>query len=167
MGATNFLVEGVSGTGKTAVCRELQRRGIHAVNGDRDLAYQGDPHTGAATATHDHEHHIWDLARARALIADRSHPATYLCGGARNVAQLVAELDAVLILEVDKETLVRRLDERPRDEWGHDPEERELVLRLHRTREDVPRTGIVVDATPPLTEVVDTILRLSRAITPR
>ena len=32
---------------------------------------------------------------------------------------------------------------------------------------ELPRTGIVVDATPPLTEVVDTILRLSRAITPR
>ncbi|WP_245963538.1 AAA family ATPase [Terracoccus luteus] len=34
MGVRNYLVEGVSCSGKTSVCRELQRRGIHAVNGD-------------------------------------------------------------------------------------------------------------------------------------
>jgi predicted ATPase len=29
MGVKNYLIEGVSGTGKTAVCKELQRRGCH------------------------------------------------------------------------------------------------------------------------------------------
>ncbi len=29
-----YLVEGVSGNGKTSVCRELDRRGDHAVDGD-------------------------------------------------------------------------------------------------------------------------------------
>ena len=33
------MVEGVSGAGKTSVCRELQQRGYHAVNGDTELAY--------------------------------------------------------------------------------------------------------------------------------
>ncbi|WP_281965747.1 hypothetical protein [Serinicoccus marinus] len=47
MGRVNLLVEGVSGTGKTSVCRELRRRGIQAFNGDTELAYQGDPATGA------------------------------------------------------------------------------------------------------------------------
>jgi hypothetical protein len=46
MGVRNYLIEGVSGTGKTAVCKELQRRGYHAINGDIDLAYQGDPDAG-------------------------------------------------------------------------------------------------------------------------
>lgn len=41
MGVRNYLVEGVSGTGKTSVCRELQRRGHHAVNGDTELANKG------------------------------------------------------------------------------------------------------------------------------
>jgi broad-specificity NMP kinase len=40
VGRRNHLVEGVSGTGKTSVCDELQRRGYHAIHGDRDLAYQ-------------------------------------------------------------------------------------------------------------------------------
>jgi broad-specificity NMP kinase len=46
MGIRNYLIEGVSGTGKTSVCHELRRRGYHAINGDRELAYQGDPKTG-------------------------------------------------------------------------------------------------------------------------
>ncbi|MBJ7411865.1 MAG: hypothetical protein JHD15_16075, partial [Phenylobacterium sp.] len=45
MGVRNFLIEGVSGAGKTAVATELQRRGYQAIHGDRELAYRGDPET--------------------------------------------------------------------------------------------------------------------------
>ena len=55
MGRRNYLIDGVSGAGKTAVCTELQRRGYHAIHGDRELAYQGDPETGQPTATLKHE----------------------------------------------------------------------------------------------------------------
>jgi hypothetical protein len=34
-----------------------------------------------------------------------------------------------------------------------------MIVRLHRTKEDIPRTGVVIDATPPLPAVVDEILR--------
>jgi len=46
MGVRNYLIEGVSGTGKTAVAEEIQRRGYHVIHGDRELAYHGDPETG-------------------------------------------------------------------------------------------------------------------------
>ena len=159
MGARNYLVEGVSGTGKTSVCRELARRGFEAVNGDTDLAYQGDPRTGEPTDTARHENHLWDPARVRALVADGGEPATFFCGGSRNFPDHIDLFDEVFVLDVDVETLQRRLDQRSPGEWGSAPSERELVLRLHRTREDVPRVGVVVDATRPLAEVVDTILR--------
>ena len=38
MGKRNYLIEGVSGTGKMSVCNELPRRSYHAINGDRELA---------------------------------------------------------------------------------------------------------------------------------
>jgi broad-specificity NMP kinase len=59
MGIRNYLIEGVSGTGKTSVCKELQRRGYHAINGDNELAYQGDPETGKPKDGGGHENHIW------------------------------------------------------------------------------------------------------------
>lgn len=49
MGIRNYLIEGVSGTGKTSVCNELRRRGYHAIHGDRKVAYRGDPETGKPT----------------------------------------------------------------------------------------------------------------------
>ena len=51
-----------------------------------------------------------------------------------------------------------RLDQRRQDEWGSKPSERDLVVRLHRTKEDIPGTGVVIDATRPLADVVDEIL---------
>ncbi len=162
MGATNFLVEGVSCTGKTTVCKELQRRGYHAVNGDTELAYQGDPGTGAPTEGHTHEHHIWRMATVEALVASQETPVTFFCGGSRNWPAFIHLFDGVFILDVDADTLIRRLDERREDEWGARPAERERVLRLHRTGEDTP-DGILIDAAQPLASVVDDILRRAAA----
>lgn len=160
MGVRNVLVEGVSGSGKTAVCHELRRRGYHAVNGDTDLAYQGDPLTGEPTTGEpSHWYHVWRVDRVRELVADRTEPVTFFCGGSRNTAAFVDLFDAVFVLEVDTATLERRLDERPVDEFGADPDERALVLRLHSTGEDRPAGGVGLDATQPLALVVDQLVR--------
>jgi len=164
VGVRTYLVEGVSGTGKTSVRRELHRRGYQAVNGDRELAYQGDPETGQALATAVHEHHLWDVHRVRELAADQREPLTFFCGGSRNFTTFIDLFDEVFVLDVDLDTLRRRLDQRPQGEWGSRPSERDLIVRLHRTREDIPGAGVVIDATPPLTEGVDEILRHAGSI---
>lgn len=157
MGLRNYLVKGVSGTGKTSVCHELRQRGYQAINGDRELAYQGDPETGEATDTTAHEHHIWNVGRVRALVADQEEPVTFFCGGSRNFSQFIELFDEVFVLDIDFNSLHLRLDQRRQDEWGSKPSERDLVVRLHRTKEDIPGTGVVIDATRPLADVVDEI----------
>ena len=76
--------------------------------------------------------------------------------------------DAVFVLDVDRDTLTRRLDARPEDDWGGRGRraERELVLRLHRTTDGLP-DGIVIDATAPLASVVDALLRQCGSVEPR
>ncbi|MDO9378844.1 MAG: nucleoside kinase [Nocardioidaceae bacterium] len=156
----NFLVEGVSGTGKTSVCHELRRRGFDAINGDTDLAYQGDPVTGEPVdAPASHWHHIWSIEAVRERASDLSRPVTFFCGGSRNAPRFAALFDAIFVLEIDLDTLNHRLDERGVDEFGSQGAERELVLRLHQTGEDTPTGGIAIDATRPLAEVVDDITR--------
>jgi len=157
MGRRNYLVEGVSGTGKTSVCEELQRRGYHAVNGDRELAYQGDPATGAAVEGRTHDHHLWQVEKVRALVANQDEAETFFCGGSRNFSNFIGLFDSVFVLEVDLDTLNRRLDERTEDEWGGRQAESELIERLHQSGEDTPN-GIVIDATAPVARVVDEIL---------
>jgi hypothetical protein len=149
MGIRNYLVEGVSGTGKTSVCDELQRRGVQAVHGDRELAYQGGGHA----------HHIWDVGKVEALIRDKAHAMSFFCGGSRNFHRFIHLFDGVFVLDVDAGTLERRLAARPEDEFGGRASEREFVLRLHATKEDVPKDGVVIDATAPVARVVDEILK--------
>ena len=173
MGIKNYLIEGVSGTGKTAVAEELQRRGYHVIHGDRELKYRGDPKTNEPLAEPayesagdkviwQHEHLLWDLDKVKSVIADHSTPISFFCGGSRNFSYFIDLLDGVFILEVDNiETLYRRLDERvARDptDFGGKPEEKELVKRLHQTKEDIPKNGIIIDSTAPLKSVVDEIL---------
>ncbi|MDP9987561.1 broad-specificity NMP kinase [Arthrobacter oryzae] len=135
MGRKNYLIEGGSGTGKTAVCNELRRRGYHAINGDRELAYQGDPETGepvgGITGVAVHGHHLWRVDQVRALAADQRDAVTFFCGGSRNLAKFIDLFDGVFVLEVDLETLKQRLDQRPEDEWGGRQTERELIEHLH------------------------------------
>jgi broad-specificity NMP kinase len=156
----NYLIEGVSGTGKTSVCRELRRRGFHAINGDTDLAYQGDPATGNPTdGPPSHWHHLWHEDTVRALAADKSERDTFFCGGSRNLSKFQDLFDLIFVLEIDEDTLNRRLDQRPADEFGAQQSERDLIVQLHRTRSDTPENGIAIDATAPLARVVDEILR--------
>ncbi len=159
MGQKNYLVEGVSGSGKTSVCEELLRRGLHAIHGDRVLAYQGDPQTGEPLEGRSHEHHIWDITKVRRFVFDRTHPTSFFCGGSRNFSRFVDLFDAVFVLETDWETLEKRLSLRPAGEWGSCPQERALVQRLHQSREDIPPQAIGIPASLPLEEVVDSILR--------
>jgi hypothetical protein len=184
MGRRNYLIEGGSGTGKTSVCKELQRRGYQAINGDNELAYRGDPETGQPmeTFTHAHpdtfayalymqEHHIWDVEKVQALVANQEEAVTFFCGGSRNFSKFIDLFDGVFVLEVDDlDTLNRRLGERvaldPTD-FGGKPAERELIARLHHTKEDIPKNGIIIDTTAPLARVVDEILRQSEANTTR
>jgi hypothetical protein len=174
MGRRNYLIEGVSGSGKTAVCTELQRRGYQAVHGDRELVYRGDPETGlpaapdtdTPTAIWISEHHIWDVEKVQAIVANQDEAVTFFCGGSKNSSKYIALFDGVFVLNVDLDTSLRRIDERvaldPTD-WGGTPEELEITVRMYQTKEDIPQNGILIDATAPLARVVDEILRLSDA----
>jgi len=142
-----------------SVCNELQRRGYHSIHGDNDLPYWNDPKTGEPLDSPSYEHWIWDVEKVRAVVADRNHPASFLCGGSRNLDRFIDLLDGVFVLEVDLDTLNRRLAVRPEDEWGGPASDGESNARLqHSKKEDIPENAITIDATAPIAPVVDAIL---------
>jgi hypothetical protein len=130
----------------------LQRRGYAAIHGDRELRYEERPTTFVSPQIR-HQHNLWDVEKVRRLVANQDDDVTFFCGGSRNFKQFIDLFDAVFILDVDVATLNERLDSRP-DDWGKSQNERELILRLHATKEDIPGSGIVIDATQPLVSVV-------------
>ena len=163
MPGRTILVTGGSCTGKSTVCRELERRGVRTVDGDRDLAYQGDPVTAERLSTPvtgpaSHWHHLWDVTRARNLAAAAGEVVIF-CGDARNLDDVLDVFDEIVVLQIDETTLRRRLESRPATEFGATPGERDLVLRLHREPDRWPSRSTVIDATRPVEDVVDDLLR--------
>lgn len=161
MGLKNYLIDGVSCAGKTTVCDELERRGYQAIHGDRELAYWGDPKTGEPVSggAETSRAWMWNEAKVRELVADHRHAVTFFCGGSRNTSRFIDLFDGVFVLEIDLDTLNQRLAVRPETEWGGTADEGETFARgQHETREGLPQNAISVDATAPLSSVVDTIL---------
>jgi hypothetical protein len=58
---------------------------------------------------------VWDVVAVRAIVADQSHPLTFFCGGSRNFTRFIELFDGVFVLDVDAETLRRRLAARSED----------------------------------------------------
>lgn len=157
MAKRNYLIEGGSGTGKSAVWEELLTRGYKAINGDRELAYQGDPETGKPTEGSSPWHHIWDVDTVRKIVANKEDEIAFFCGGSRNFAKFIDLFDKVFVLDVDSETLKKRLASREADDWGGTDEQKEFILRLHTANDTIPE-GIIINTARPLTEVVDAII---------
>lgn len=169
MGIRNYLIEGLSGAGKTAVAEELERRNRHVVHGDRALAYHGDPDTGEPwavpaeahgpdAASQRHQRWIWNVDKVRSLVADRSRPETFFCGGSRNHRRYIDLFDRIFVLDVDLDTLKRRVAGRSDDEFGTKPAEWALLARLHATGDGIPKGATIVDGARSVASVVDEIL---------
>src|SRR3954465_13672938 len=110
---------------------------------------------------------MWNVATVSALVADQSHAATFFCGGSRNADRFIDVWDGVFVLAIDLETLNRRLAARPDDAWGGSASEGEAFARFqHATREGLPTNAISIDATAPLSSVVDTILAQANVASP-
>lgn len=163
------MIEGGSGSGKTTVAEELERRGYHVLHGDRTLAYYGEPETGYPMQTPQfedevdrikwaYEHWIWPVEKVAALIANQVSPISFFCGHSANFRQFTGLFDGVFVLDVDAEALRARLDKRPQDEFGGRPIERDLVMLLHETKEDLLEGAASIDANVPVARVVDEIL---------
>ncbi len=88
---------------------------------------------------------------------------TFFCGGSRNFSKFQDLFDGVFVLQIDLATLNRPLDQRPDGEFGAQQWERDPTVRLHRTKEDTPKNGSQIDATAPIAQVVDEILRHAKA----
>jgi len=154
MAQRNYLVEGLSGAGKSSVYEELIRRGYKAISTDR------------AWKSRDHENATWDRDRAVSELGSAEPEVLFVCGSSLNRDQFLPYFTKVFNLRIDDETMRRRLEERTNNDFGKQPEELELMLTLNR-RDEKPAGAIDVDATRPLRQVVDELLRLADCSTTR
>ena len=103
--------------------------------------------------------HLADCARQARRAGGHAYRSSFFCGGSRNSDRFIGLFDQVFVLEIDLDTLNRRLAARPENEWGGTAREGASFARLQQeTKEGLPRNAIIIDAMAPLSTVVDTIL---------
>jgi gluconate kinase len=159
----NYLVEGLSGTGKSSVYEELIRRGYKAISTDRAWKQHADPDTGLPARP---IHSEWDEQKAVSELENPEPEVLFVCGSSRNRDRFLPYFTKIFNLRIDDDTMRRRLQERTNNDFGKQPEEVELMLTLNRSDER-PAGAIDVDATQPLRQVVDELLRLANCRTAR
>ena len=64
MAKIDYLIYGLSATGKSSIFEELTRRGYHAISSDRTWAYSTDPNTGVPGGPTHHDNWMWDKTKA-------------------------------------------------------------------------------------------------------
>lgn len=151
MATRNYLVEGLSGVGKSSVYEELIGRGYAAISTDR--AWKREAGAGLAEST-------WDERRAVEELESVEPDVMFVCGSGAHRDRFLPYFTRVFNLRIDDDTMRRRLRERTNNDFGKRTEDLELMLERNRSGER-PAGAVDVDATRPLDQVVDDVLRLA------
>lgn len=168
-------VTGISGAGKSAVLRELRRRGYEAFGVDEDgygrwldrRTGQTRPYPAENKALDPHEWyaaHDWvlDVNKIADLKkrVDRDAALVFLCGVAAGDAEAWEYFDVVCALAIDEATIRARIDLRDDNWYGTRPQELDQVLAWNVGYADRYRGfgAVIVDATEPLPVVVDAVI---------
>jgi len=167
-------ITGISGSGKSSVCKELKRRGYKAYDTDKDgIAYFYHNDTNQpVTERMSYEdrtpewrsQHTWKALRetVEKLKDDAKDETTFLCGVTNNDTDELWDLfSQVFALTMDEATLRHRIARRTNNDFGKNPHEFADLLRWQKTAtEDYRQLGaILVDATRPIEKVIDEILK--------
>ena len=160
MAKRNYLVEGLSGAGKSSVYEELIRRGYYAVSTDRAWAFHADDDTGLPGGPVRHDNFVWDQQKAVGALESPEPDVLFVCGSSRNRDCFLPYFTKIFNLRIDDDTMRRRLEARTDDDWALGQEGVELMVELNRSDEG-PAGAIDIDATQPLGQVVDEVLRLA------
>jgi uridine kinase len=160
-GVVMYHVGGLSGTGKSTLYAELVRRGNHAVDADAVFGYFADPVTRLPSKFERRANWMWDTQKLRKFAHTPHDASVFICGGAMNENEFVNLFSKRFMLYIDSDTMRERLLARTSNLFGKDAEEMAEQLELNMSTVGYAnRIGsIVIDATRPIMEVADDIVR--------
>lgn len=156
------LITGMSGTGKSAVVRELVARGHRAV--DLDTPEWSEWVDVASTDTPtplEGRDWVWREDRIRALLLKQDQAPLFVSGCAENMGRLFSLIDVVILLSAPIETIMTRLEARSPGDYGTTEEERQKICELFATVEPLLRQSAdhEIDTSGPVHATVDEILK--------
>ena len=166
-----YYITGVSGTGKSTVAEELNKRGFFAI--DQDSRVYGLCKWKHNTTKEDAqfqygigkeflEANDWycDVPKLEQLLETATGPA-FVCGVTANQDDYLNLFDKVFLLQCSPETFSKRIDERENNQFGKDPSEKEHILGWYEDLERglISKGAIVINCEAATSDIADEILK--------
>jgi shikimate kinase len=168
------LVTGTSTSGKSAVAKELVKRGYEAYDTEHDgISAWYNKKTGKRTAEFGVmperteawlSQHEWrtsiDWVKQKAAEVKDKH--IFLCGGAANEAEIRVLCQTVIWLKTDEETIRSRVNNARDHDYGTQPHELAQIIKENSYNETIYQNkfgAIMIDARQPIDVVVDEALK--------
>jgi shikimate kinase len=158
-----ILITGMSGTGKTAVVRELAARGHRAVDLDTsEWSEWVDVDPSDTLTPAEGKDWVWREDRVRALLSAHDQGLLFVSGCAENMVRLFPLIDTIVLLSAPLATIMARVEARSADGYGHAEDERRKIAELISVVEPLLREGAdhEIDSSGPVQRTVDAILRV-------
>ena len=152
-----MLVTGMSGTGKSSVLGELERRGHRVVDTDEgDWIDRSGPEP------------LWREDRIAALLDEHGEGTLFVAGCVANQGRFYPRFEAVVLLSAPRQVILGRVSGRDSNDFGKTDEERAKIVSDLEEFEPLLRTGatIEIDTQSPLSEVADELERLAAGARP-
>jgi len=170
-------VTGISSSGKSTVCKELQKINIEAHDADSEGFNRwcniktGLPtirrlfNRNAGKSEKWTDNYSWNTSqkKVKKLVKKAKNKLIFLCGISANEEAIWNLFDKVICLTIDKKTLRKRLATRTTNDFGKAPHELKKVLSWHKTylEEKLKKNAVPIDATQPINKVVKEILDIA------
>ena len=164
-------ITGVSGTGKTTLANELEKRGFYTISIDEvdGLCSWVNQETGAKDGGKNTElniefvdAHDWvcDIDLLRKLL-DKNLEVAFVLGMATNQNDFLHIFDKILLLQCDPEVFCKRIENRTDNDFGKDPKIQKQILARYKpyAEEMIAKGAITINTDRPIHEVVEDVLR--------
>jgi dephospho-CoA kinase len=143
----------MSGTGKSTVLAELDKRGYEVVETDEPEWMEWSDDEGG---------YMWREGRVAELLAREREVPLFVSGTVSNQGRFYPDFDAVVLLSAPLEVLLGRIEDRTTNDFGKTPGEREQIISdfaefQHRLRATCTHE---LDATQPVEGLVAELIRI-------
>lgn len=113
-----YLINGASGTGKTTIGRELEKRGFRVIDTDKSFGYFANlgteepveyPKRDPDAKWYEINGWIWNRKKVEKILEEGTHETIFLCGGSLNDDIFYHKMAAIFRLYTSPEILKKRL----------------------------------------------------------
>ena len=171
----SILITGVAGTGKSAVCDELNKLGYKAfgIEDIDGLFSMVNKKTAKAFKDYDNDDFekvkqadwICDKKKLQSLMRNNSNGIVFYNGTASNIDDLLPLFDKIFLLKVSQKILRERLSTRTSNDFARTAEVQEWLFSWKTCWENhiKEKGAIVIDASRSVREVANEIIERSKS----